>query len=120
MNTEDAKKIAEAIVLCVATAYGKGKTVGELKQKCVEILTADPAAPVEKEYRAGEWVPTFGVDYWYYDAGAAVDWDIWQGDTIERRCRYSAEHFQSCLRANYPHSMSPPQKYLPSAARKTC
>ena len=83
MNTEEAKKIAEAIVLCVATAYGKGKTVGELKQKCVEILTADPAAPVEKEYRAGEWVPTFGVDYWYYDAGAAVDWDIWQGDTIE-------------------------------------
>ena len=52
MNTEDAKKIAEAIVLCVAAAYGKGKTVGELKQKCVEILTAEPTEPAEKEYRA--------------------------------------------------------------------
>ena len=83
MNVEEAKKIAEAIVLCVAAAYGKAQTDGELKQKCIEILTADPAAPVEKEYRAGEWVPTFGVGYWHYDAAAAVDWDIWQGDTIE-------------------------------------
>ena len=52
MNVEEAKKIAEAIVLCVAAAYGKAQTDDELKQKCIEILTADPAAPVEKEYRA--------------------------------------------------------------------
>ena len=69
MNVEEAKKIAEAIVLCVAAAYGKAQTDGELKQKCIEILTAEPTEPAEKEYRAGEWVPTFGVNYWYYDAG---------------------------------------------------
>ena len=74
MNVEEAKKIAEAIVLCVAAAYGKAQTDGELKQKCIEILTAEPTEPAEKEYRVGEWVPTFGVDYWYYDAGAAVNW----------------------------------------------
>jgi len=65
MRPEEAKNIAEAIVLCVAAAYGKGQTVGELKQKCVEILTTDPAAPVEKEYRAGEWAPHQGQAYWY-------------------------------------------------------
>jgi len=83
MNTEEAKKIAEAIVLCVAAAYGKGQTVGELKQKCFEILTTEPAAPAEKEYRAGEWVPKFGMKYWHYDAGAAVDWELWYGETID-------------------------------------
>ena len=31
------------------------------------ILTAGPAAPVEKEYRAGEWVPEHGKQYWLID-----------------------------------------------------
>lgn len=53
MDKEQARKIAESIVTCVAAAYGNPQTVGELKQKCIEILTSD-AAPVEREYRAGE------------------------------------------------------------------
>ena len=81
MNVEEAKKIAEAIAVALVKRP-QGFSIESIKDQCVEILTADPAAPVEKEYRAGEWVPTFGVNYWYSDAVAAVDWDIWQGDTI--------------------------------------
>lgn len=83
MNTEEAKKIAEAIVLCVAAAYGKGRTVGELKQKCVEILTTEPAAPVEKEYHAGEWVPENGQEYFTIATNGlakSVRWDEDNGD----------------------------------------
>ena len=83
MNTEEAKKIAEAIVLCVAAAYGKGKTVGELKQKCIEILTADPAAPVEKEYRAGEWAPPEEQSYWYISDNGMINDSINTRDAID-------------------------------------
>ena len=84
MNVEEAKKIAEAIVIAVSSGRtGESVDYANLIEIIIAHLTAEPAAPVEKEYRAGEWVPTFGMTYWYYDAVAAVDWDIWQGDTIE-------------------------------------
>lgn len=67
MTTEEAKKIADAIVLGMTATYGKTPTADELKQKCIKILTADTAAPVEKEYRAGEWVPEHGKQYWLID-----------------------------------------------------
>ena len=66
MDKEQARKIAESIVTCVAAAYGNPQTVGELKQKCIEILTSD-AAPVEREYRAGEWVSALRESYFVID-----------------------------------------------------
>ena len=77
MNTEEAKKIAEAIVIGVAATYGKAQTVSELKQKCIEILTADTAAPVEKEYRAGEWVPQDLEFYYSLGNGGSVLKHVW-------------------------------------------
>ena len=66
MDKEQARKIAESIVTCVAAAYGNPQTVGELKQKCIEILTSD-AAPVEREYRVGEWVSALRESYFVID-----------------------------------------------------
>ena len=58
MNVEEAKKIAEAI---------KRAQLNELTSvdEIVMILTADPAAPEGKEYRAGEWMPLEDQEYWY-------------------------------------------------------
>lgn len=39
-------------------------------------------APVEKEYRAGEWVPECG-DLYYYVFGI-IDYEVWDGDDIEK------------------------------------
>ena len=58
------------------------KEINNLKKDYEKFINEDEVNN-KKEYRAGEWVPSFGMIYWYYDAGAAVDWDIWQGDTIE-------------------------------------
>ena len=56
MNVEEAKKVAETI---------KRAQLNELTSvdEIVMILTADPAAPEGKEYRAGEWVPKHGHRY---------------------------------------------------------
>jgi hypothetical protein len=82
MNIEEAKKIAEAIAIALVKREEE-HSIGSIKIQCVEILTTEPAAPAEKEYRAGEWVPKFGMKYWHYDAGAAVDWELWYGETID-------------------------------------
>lgn len=88
MKPEEEKQIIEAINHAAKEIARAAESTSEaMKRFCERIkqsaLAVEPAAPVGKEYRAGEWVPTFGMTYWYYDAGAAVDWDIWQGDTIE-------------------------------------
>jgi hypothetical protein len=85
MKPEEAEKVAEAITLAVREANSEDmeRTLVDLQSDIVKILTTEPAAPAEKEYRAGEWVPKFGMKYWHYDAGAAVDWELWYGETID-------------------------------------
>ena len=88
MNTEEAKKIAEAMHDAINAIAKSAESCNAAMSQCIErmnriCLTAQPAAPAEKEYRAGEWVPKFGMKYWHYDAGAAVDWELWYGETID-------------------------------------
>ena len=49
MKPEEAKKMAEAIAIALVKRP-QGFSIESIKAQCVEILTTDPAAPVEKEY----------------------------------------------------------------------
>lgn len=70
MNVEEAKKVAETI---------KRAQLNELTSvdEIVMILTADPAAPEGKEYRAGEWVPKHGQRYFLIHLDGEIDEELW-------------------------------------------
>lgn len=65
MNAEQAKKSADAIILAFATIGTDWRNASRATEEIVKILTAGDAAPVEREYRAGKWMPVVDSEYWY-------------------------------------------------------
>ncbi len=67
MNAEQAKKSADAIILAFATIGTDWRNASRATEEIVKILTAGDAAPVEREYRAGEWVSALRESYFVID-----------------------------------------------------
>ena len=81
MINDEAKKIAEAIVIAVSSGRtGESVDYANLIEIIIAHLTTDTAAPVEKEHRAGKWVPTTRVKYWFFNYKGKIDWNPWDGD----------------------------------------
>lgn len=73
MNAEQAKKSADAIILAFATIGTDWRNASRATEEIVKILTAGDAA-LEREYRAGEWVPAVDSEYWYIcDSGVTYE-----------------------------------------------
>lgn len=79
MKPEEEKQIIEAINSAAKEIARAAESTSEaMKRFCERItqsaLAVEPAAPVEKEYRAGEWVPPEEWEYWYItDDGEITD-----------------------------------------------
>lgn len=83
MSPEDAKQIAEAIAVALVKRP-QGFSIESIKDQCVKILTTDPAAPAEKEYRAGEWVPSNNKEFWYVSAQGNIFAEVWSGALTDK------------------------------------
>jgi len=67
VNAEQAKKSADAIILAFATIGTDWRNASRATEEIVKILTAGDAAPVEREYRAGEWGSALRESYFLID-----------------------------------------------------
>lgn len=81
MKPEEAKKAAEAIVLAFARIGAIWQNDPNATEAVIKILTADPAAPVEKEYRAGEWLPQKGNAFFWISTIGGVHKGWWDDTT---------------------------------------
>ena len=83
MNAEQAKKSADAIILAFATIGTDWRNASRATEEIVKILTAGDAA-LEREYRAGTWVPKGNQSYWCVHSDGQANVSRWGNDSTDQ------------------------------------